>query len=103
MRSENSIIIKVSEDNVKWGNGLEGTTNIGSSKKIEGRLPRKYLDIGYDFGKKFIIGYGKKPNKFLYSSQTSLEAGIQRRGGSRVWGVVIQRTNKCTEIFVYYG
>lgn len=51
VRSEKEFLITVSEENMKRGNVTEGNKNRGSRKKIEGSLHRKYLRMGYAYGK----------------------------------------------------
>lgn len=51
---EKAYIIKDSEENVKRGNGPGGTTTKVTHKKMEGKLNKTYLGLGYFVEKNMI-------------------------------------------------
>lgn len=55
-------LIMESEENMKSGKFTEVTTNIGSSKALEGSLPRNYVAIGNEVGIKLKPWIKKQKN-----------------------------------------
>lgn len=72
IRSEKNYLLNISEENLKRVNESRGTETKGTRKKLEVRMYRNYLGLGYEVGYKFPPSVNRE-KRLLNSSQTDLE------------------------------